>query len=82
MSSPAAKPPKHTCHWPGCEKPVRPSLWGCPIHWFKLPFDLRKKLLSAYVPGQEKTKTPSPEYMAVAREIQDWITENHPVKSS
>jgi hypothetical protein len=64
---------RHFCHWPGCKRTVPPSKWGCITHWFTLPKELRDKLWRAYVPGQENTKTPSREYMAVATEIQEWI---------
>lgn len=63
----------HICHWPGCGKSVAPRLWGCAPHWFTLPIQLRTKILRAYVPGQEITKTPSKEYVAVAQEVQRWI---------
>lgn len=63
----------HTCHWPGCEKQCPPALWGCAPHWFALPKGLRAKVWAAYVPGQEVRMDPSDEYLAVAREVQDWI---------
>lgn len=63
----------HTCHWPGCETQVPPAMWGCKGHWFKLPKYLRDKIWDAYVPGQERRMDPSDEYLAVAREVQDWI---------
>lgn len=64
----------HTCHWPGCEKAVLPAMWGCKTHWFKLPYRLRALIWSTYRPGQEITKTPSAEYLAAAKQVQDWIT--------
>jgi hypothetical protein len=63
----------HECHWPGCNKQVPPAMWGCKKHWFLLPRDLRNKVWHTYRPGQEITLTPSKEYVAVAREVQDWI---------
>lgn len=66
----------HTCHWPGCEKEVPPAKWGCASHWFTLPRDLRNRVWAAYVPGQEITKTPSPEYLAVAREVRAWALDH------
>lgn len=63
----------HTCHWPGCGKVVPPALWGCRYHWFKLPKPLRDEVWRTYRPGQEITKTPSAEYLAVAKKIQVWI---------
>jgi hypothetical protein len=66
----------HTCHWPGCEREVPPRMWGCPTHWSKLPRVLRARVMRAYVPGQEITKTPSAEYIEVAREVREWILAN------
>jgi hypothetical protein len=66
---------QHFCHWPGCRRVVQPSKWGCSTHWFTLPKTLRDKLWKAYRRGQEITKTPSPEYVQVAKEIQAWIKE-------
>lgn len=63
----------HHCHWPSCPIEVPPRMWGCKYHWFKLPMNLRAKIWRTYVPGQEITKTPSPEYLAVANEVQKWI---------
>lgn len=66
----------HTCHWPGCKKEVKPAMCGCSPHWFKLPQSLRNKVWATYRPGQEESKTPSAEYLAVAREVQEWINSN------
>ncbi len=68
----------HTCHWPGCEKQVPPAMWGCKTHWFKLPKHLRNKIWKAYRPGQEVTMTPSVEYLAVAKEVQEWVKKEEP----
>lgn len=65
----------HHCHWPGCEKQVPPAMWGCKAHWFKLPQRLRNAIWRAYRPGQEIDGTPSAEYVAVSREVRQWITE-------
>ena len=64
----------HGCHWPGCDKAVPPAAWGCKKHWYMLPLALRNKIWRAYRPGQEQTKTPSAQYVDVAREVRDWIT--------
>lgn len=69
----------HHCHWPGCDQAVPPAKWGCYFHWMKLPKRIRDKIWAAFVPGQEKTKTPSRAYMEAAREAQEWIRENHDV---
>lgn len=65
----------HTCHWPGCTVEVEPKLWGCKRHWFALPGRLRGRIWATYKPGQEISKTPSPEYVAAAREVQAWIAQ-------
>jgi hypothetical protein len=65
----------HHCHWPGCTKRVPPALWGCKQHWFMLPASLRARIWRTYRPGQEATKDPSADYLAVAREVQNWIAE-------
>jgi hypothetical protein len=57
-------------------------MWGCKAHWFKLPAVLRSKIWRTYRPGQEVTKTPSKDYIAVAREVQDWIAANHPARTA
>lgn len=66
---------KHTCHWPGCGEEVPPAMWGCKGHWFALPKLLRDRIWATYRRGQEITKTPSPEYLEAALEVQAWIAE-------
>ena len=66
---------KHHCHWPGCQAQVPPAMWGCRKHWYALPKSLRDEVWRSYRPGQEDTLTPSAEYLAVARKVQDWIKE-------
>lgn len=66
----------HRCHWTGCNLEVPPALWGCRLHWYKLPQELRNKIWKAYRPGQEIRKDPSEEYLAVAEEVQQWILKN------
>lgn len=63
----------HHCHWPGCPERVPPAKWGCKRHWMMLPEYLRDRIWAAYRPGQEKDMRPSREYLAVAREVQEWI---------
>lgn len=66
----------HHCHWPGCPKRVPPAIWGCRDHWYTLPPHLRRKILTAYRPGQEITKRPSAEYLEAAQEVQLWIRDH------
>ena len=68
----------HACHWPDCEKQVPPARWGCKPHWFKLPPRLRARIWMTYEPGQEVDLTPSDDYLAAARAVQDWITSEPP----
>ncbi len=63
----------HACHWPGCTRQVKPAMWGCPEHWFRLPNQLRAALWSAYQPGQEESGRVSESYVRVARDVQRWI---------
>lgn len=67
----------HHCHWPGCDKSVSPAKWGCTEHWYRLPQALRNRVWATFRPGQEISKTPSAGYVAVAREVQDWIQRNY-----
>ncbi len=67
----------HTCHWPGCTHQVKPAQWGCRPHWYVLPKRLRSRIWQTYRPTQEITMDPSKEYLAVAREVQEWIKENY-----
>jgi hypothetical protein len=69
--------PLHTCHWPGCDRRVKPAIFMCRGHWYSLPIDLRGRIWRTYVPGQENTKTPSEQYLAVVRDVMDWIKRNH-----
>lgn len=69
---------EHTCHWPGCSTAVPPRMWGCQPHWYRLPKALRDRIWQTYRPGQEISKTPSCDYVAAAREVQEWIAGQQP----
>jgi hypothetical protein len=71
-------PAGHHCHWPGCDKAVPAAVWGCKKHWYMLPPNLRGKIWVNFSPGQEQSKTPSRNYVEVAREVREWIYENYP----
>ena len=68
----------HTCHWPNCPKLVPPAMWGCHTHWYMLPKNIRDEIWRTYEIGQEITKTPSDEYLAIAEKAEEWILKNHP----
>lgn len=63
---------KH-CHATGCQLKVLTSKLFCRSHWFALPKELRDRVWATYVPGQEKTKQPSREYVAAVRAAQDYL---------
>jgi hypothetical protein len=63
----------HHCHWPGCDKQVPPAMWGCKVHWFKLPAGLRARIWATYKPGQEVNGTPTAAYLDAAMAVQAWI---------
>lgn len=63
----------HKCPWIKCSRRVPAKLWGCYLHWFKLPKLLRDRIWAAYVPGQEETGILSKEYIAVHDAIDAWI---------
>lgn len=56
----------HSCHARGCNKPVPPRMLMCFHHWRMVPRDLQTAVWDTYRPGQERTKDPSPEYLAAA----------------
>lgn len=70
--------PGHKCHWPGCLHPVKPAIFMCRSHWYRLPERIRTAIWRAYTPGQEQTKTPSDQYVKAAQEAFAWILENYP----
>lgn len=63
----------HKCHWDGCSATVPPSMWGCKKHWSMLPWSFKRDIWSTYRIGQEINKSPSMEYIRVAKEIRTWI---------
>lgn len=67
--------PAHHCHATGCKVPVPPRMFMCRSHWFALPEAMQDELWSVYVPGQEVTKTPAPEYVEVARRCVRYLEE-------
>ena len=64
---------EHLCHAKGCTTPVPPRMFMCRTHWYMLPKATRDAVWAAYVPGQERRKDPSPEYLQVVREAIRWL---------
>ena len=66
----------HGCHWPGCSRQVPPAMWGCRMHWLRLPLRLRSLIWRSYAPGQESGDASiSPAYFEAAKQAQQWIEE-------
>lgn len=63
----------HLCHWPGCDKQIKPAFCMCPSHWYQVPINLRNRIWKEYQLGQEIFKTPSANYIQVMKEILEWI---------
>ena len=57
--------PEHTCHSPGCPRPVPPRMFMCRTHWFALPKKIQDAIWSEYRRGQEIDKRASVRYLAV-----------------
>lgn len=57
----------HLCHAQGCRKSVHPRMLMCPKHWYMVPKPLRDAVWAAYVPGQERRKDPTNEYLEAAQ---------------
>ena len=56
----------HTCHALGCDTPVHPKFLMCGYHWFFVPQACKQAVYVTYVPGQERTKTPTDVYLRAA----------------
>lgn len=56
----------HHCHALNCKASVPPRLHMCAPHWRLVPRDLQRALYAAYRPGQERTMTPSAQYLRAA----------------
>jgi len=52
----------HRCPWPGCQRWVTASQWGCRDHWFALPPTLRRAIGRAYREGLRQGIHPSDLY--------------------
>jgi hypothetical protein len=66
----------HKCHANGCQKAVPPKMFMCKPHWFALPKSMRDDIWLHYRPGQERDKSPSSDYIRVAREAIKWLMQN------
>jgi len=69
---------KRRCLWPGCTKLVPCSMWGCRVHWYQLPVQIRNAIWNAYRPGQERDLRIGKAYVEAAKAAQDWIRDHGP----
>lgn len=69
----------HVCHASGCDVPVQPRMLMCGKHWFMVPKVDRDLVWALYVPGQERRKDPSPEYVAEVQRMIDELAEKEGV---
>jgi hypothetical protein len=56
-SEPAERP--HTCHARECDKPVKPEMLMCFVHWRMVPRVIQRAVWAAYRVGQCDDKKPS-----------------------
>ncbi len=63
----------HDCRWPGCERRVPRDLWGCRVHWFCLPGNLRRQIWTAYRLSPDEV---TPQYLETEARVQQWIKEH------
>jgi hypothetical protein len=54
-------------------------MFMCRKHWYSLPKVMRDKIWALYRPGQERTKDPSPEYIAAAQECIEWLAKKEQI---
>lgn len=65
----------HLCHALRCKVEVPPAMFMCRKHWYMVPRQMRALVWLHYVPGQEVTKDPTPEYLDVVHEAIKYVSE-------
>lgn len=63
----------HLCHAMNCKTRVPPKMFMCRPHWYMLPKAMRDRLWELYVPGQERRKDPTTEYIEHAMACVDHV---------
>ena len=72
----------HTCHAIRCKAVVKPQLLMCRDHWFMVPVEIRKRVVSLFMPRQCRGGRPSIAWLKSAREAINSVAVqegNHPV---
>ena len=66
----------HACRWPGCPAVVSTKFWGCSVHWYALPNNIRAWLGRSYRQGIEQDIHPSRSYVAANKAALAWIAQH------
>lgn len=66
----------HRCLWPGCEKPVPISQWGCRTHWYRLPNNIRSWIGRTYRKGIDRGDHPSRSWLEAHHAALAWIEQH------
>ncbi|CAB3758520.1 hypothetical protein [Paraburkholderia humisilvae] len=66
----------HRCLWPGCERNVSASMWGCRTHWFALPARLRSRIGHAYRDGVDVGEHPTRRWREAHADALAWIAQH------
>lgn len=64
---------RHKCHASSCDVVIPAAMFMCRWHWHRLPKPIRDAVWATYVPGQERRKDPSREYLAAATRAIEWL---------
>jgi hypothetical protein len=76
LPPPPASKRLHKCEWPGCERVIARSMWGCRAHWYALPNNLRAWIGRAYRYGIDTGTHPTRSYVDAHRAALAWIAEH------
>lgn len=63
----------HTCHAIGCSTTVPPKIFMCLKHWKMVPKVGQVDIWRHYVPGQERRKDPTSDYLKAAQRAQAMV---------
>jgi len=70
----------HKCLWPGCDKAVCKSMWGCRAHWYALPNDIRAWIGRTYRGGVLRGDHPSRNWREAHAAALVWIEQHEGAK--
>jgi tRNA (cmo5U34)-methyltransferase len=64
---------KHDCNYPGCTTQVGEQFWGCSLHWYAIPFYLRKELKEFYRPNNENAPRLYLNFLRTQAKIEQYV---------